>query len=316
MPGFTMKFMSTPSKPKGVTRLYQGLAYITFFLFLGVLWINTLSSNDETYWVIPNANHSASTPELWALSDIYMGEGLKPEMVAVEGKLILLGSDEITRRKGVIAFDGPTGNVIWRSDFYGLSVVTVGARVIVGGFSRVLALNSENGQTLWETHVPANVGRVELRDNLLYVVGGDPPTEILDPGTGNIVDQFEEPFSFWQEPSLGSSLFRTGRGEEIIAIDAVSGLEIWRKEAKIISNLAITPSHLYALDLRGDLLRIDPLTGYSEIFVQFIPAPFNLQNEDNGVRYNYYYIAAEPLANFLFVYLGDSAQLFAFEIDN
>jgi outer membrane protein assembly factor BamB len=240
-----------------------------------------------------------------------MGEGLKPEMVAVEGKLILLGSDEITRRKGVIAFDGPTGNVIWRSDFYGLSVVTVGARVIVGGFSRVLALNSENGQTLWETHVPANVGRVELRDNLLYVVGGDPPTEILDPGTGNIVDQFEEPFSFWQEPSLGSSLFRTGRGEDVIAINAISGLEIWRKDAKVISNLAVTPSYIYALDLNGDLFRLNPLTGQSESFIQFTPVPFNLHNNE-GIPY-YYYIATD--ANLIFVYLGDSAQLFAFKIN-
>ncbi len=296
-----------PSQKEKPFNKYRFLANIIFWITIVSMWVLTLSRRSDP-WDKATTSHSSSSPELWMLSNIYIGDGFNPEMMTVDGKLIILGSDDLAQRNGIIAFDGYTGNIVWRLNYDGISIATVGSTVIVGGVTKVMALDSLNGQKLWSTFVPLNVDRIELKNNSLYVFGAATARYfVLDPANGNILSRLEGPSPFEQFPIIGNTLYRkTGEGD-VVAIAQKNEQELWRNRTDAISNIVVTLSKVYALSKWGDLLQLNPLTGQSESFIQFTPAPFNL---DDYV----YYLAVDKDANLLFAYLGDSRQLFAFRL--
>lgn len=97
---------------------------------------------------------------------------------------------------------------------------------------------------------------------------------------------------------------------EITATDEVRGNQIWSSgRLYAITRIATSPLGVFALDSDGKLLRFGPTDGAKNQVVQFEPAP----TLRNGYAFGYY-VAIDSDNQLLFVYLGDSAQLFAFHI--
>ncbi len=99
---------------------------------------------------------------------------------------------------------------------------------------------------------------------------------------------------------------------EIIAMD-INGYQIWSSGSlSAASRIAASPLGIFVLDLEGKLLKFNPTEGLKEEVIQFTPMPV-LRDDKEGWNYGYY-VAVDTDTQSLFVYTGDSAQLFAFQL--
>lgn len=270
--------------------------------------------SDEGYvWASPVTNHQTTVPKLWSLSDIYTGDNWhQPLISANNNKLIVLGSNNSTQAERVLAFDGKSGQPIWNASHKGFTITTTESKVIVGGISRVTALDIQNGSTLWSTGVRANVVDIIPRDDRLYVYGVSVSKHILDVSNGSVLEVFEEPYSIEEESSIGDIAYTFDGNGNIMATDKSNNQVLWRNKANAISNLAVTATFIYALGYDGSLLRFDTQTGQKESWLLFSPASFATRSEQTTSFA--YYVAIDTSTNILFVYLGDGRQLFAFQL--
>jgi outer membrane protein assembly factor BamB len=101
----------------------------------------------------------------------------------------------------------------------------------------------------------------------------------------------------------------------IYAIDRASGDTLWKTEDNVISNIAYSSTHhqIYYLTKEGKILSADINTGSESVLVEFTSTPFISISEDFVGSYD---IAFDDTTNMLYVILGDSRQLFAFEENN
>lgn len=272
------------------------------------------SPNDEGYlWASPVTSHQSTVAELWSSSSIFIDDNWhQPLISANNNRLIVLGSDNSTQAESVLAFDGKSGQPIWNASHRGFTITTTESKVIVGGISRVTALDIQNGSALWSTGVRANVVDIIPRDERLYVYGVSVRKYILDVSNGSVLETFEKPYSIEEEPSIGDIAYTFDGNGNIIATDKPNNQVLWRNKANAISNLAVTDTFIYALGDDGSLLRFDTQTGQKENWLLFSPASFATRSEQTTSFA--YYVAIDRSTNILFVYLGDSAQLFAFQL--
>ncbi len=292
------------------------LASILILLAIGLVGVLISSPGGGFTWPSPLTSHELSIREIWTLSGIYIDYNLQPLILALDSKLIVLGSDDIHQQKSsVIAFDANTGHILWRVAYDGMVITSTGTNIIVGGVGKVMALDGASGKILWETGVQANVTTIVVEDNLLYVVGAaSSHYYVLDAVNGDILSEIGGDYPASQEFILGNIVYKTTGEGDVVAKDRSNGEELWRNHANGISNLATTSSSVYILSRDGNLQKLNPMAGFAENFIRFIPSPFFIYSgEDRGFEYPYY-IAVDTRSNFLFVYLGDSSQLFAFNL--
>ena len=270
--------------------------------------------SDEGYlWASPVTTHQSTAPELWSISGIFIDDNWhQPLISANNNKLIVLGSNNNTQAEGVLAFDGTSGHSKWSVDYRGITITSTESKVIAGGASRVVALDIQNGSTLWSTGVRANVVDIIPRDDQLYVYGVSVRKYILDVSNGSILETFEEPYSIEEEPSIGNIAYTFDGNGNIIATDKLNNQVLWRNKANAISNLAVTDTFIYALGDHGSLLRFDRQTGHKVNLPLLATTSFAARSEQTTTFA--YYVAIDTSTNILFVYLGDSAQLFAFQM--
>ena len=289
--------------------------YLLFVIVLVFIVANVMKppSNDSYLWASPVTSHKATVPELWSLSDIYIDDNWhQPLISANNNKLIVLGSNNNTQAESVLAFDGTSGQPIWSVDYRGITITTTESKVIVGGASRVIALDIQNGSTLWGASVLSNVVDIIPKDDRLYIYGVSVRKYILDVSNGSVLEIFEEPYSIEEEPSIGDIAYTFDGNNNIIATDKPNNQVLWRNQANAVSNLAVTPTFIYALGDDGSLLRFDTQTGQKESWLLFAPTSFVARSEQTTSFA--YYVAIDISTNILFVYLGDGAQLFAFQM--
>ncbi|MDA0245251.1 MAG: hypothetical protein OT477_17690 [Chloroflexi bacterium] len=116
----------------------------------------------------------------------------------------------------------------------------------------------------------------------------------------------------WQNPVIladGDMLIRTREGHvqgQIKRIDSQTGDTIWELNQLVLSNVVASPSAFFYLSPSAELIAADLNTGQTIASVTFTPAQVQL-GEDRG-----FYVATNE-SNQIFVYFGDSRQLFAFQ---
>lgn len=291
------------------------IALIVLLLLVGIWEFFQYIPGESVTWIPPRSNHTASISPLWVHENIFTDIKLQSLVVSLDNAVIVLGSDDINRKKTkVMAFSSDTGNELWQVDYDGSVITSTGSSIIVGGTREVIALNGNSGEILWRTKLQANVTRLVAKDNVLYVGGAaSNHYHILDISTGSVLEKVTGSLSVWDYPVSGNMLYRkTGEGD-VVAISQSNNQELWRSTVNGISNLVMAGSALYVLDENGRLLKLDLITGFSKEVVGFSPPPFLYSGENMGFEYSYY-MAVDVNSNTLFVYLGDSSQLFAYNI--
>lgn len=314
--------------------LWQWLLSIVFVIFWAWLWFRSPSQKP-----IPRApvitSHNSSLAFLWVHTDYLIASVKDSQMVALGNKLFIIGSASDKELSRLIALDSRTGDILWQYGDANVNVLTVSAnKLFIGelGGGKVTALNPDTGAIEWSTNGGiGNVTNVLVRENILYVdtVGGG--YFLFDADTGKILQiipytvgeapnpdipiwsnhnmnlQFVGNIGFFQYPTD----FPVHKGE-IIATNEISGNQIWTSGSfYAATRLAASPLGVFVLDSDGKLLRFGTTDGAKDQVIQFTPAP-NLSNNEGWV-YDYY-VAVDPNNKLLFVYLGDSAQLFAFQL--
>ena len=270
--------------------------------------------SDEGYlWASPVTIHQSNVPKLWLISGIFIDDNWHQSLISANSnKLIVLGSDNNPQAERVLAFDGKTGQQMWSANYRGFTITTTESKVVVGGTSRVTALDIQNGSKQWSTGVLSNVVDIIPKDNKLYIYGVSVRCYVLDTGNGGVLEKFEKPYSIDEEESLGNVAYMRDGNGYIVATDKSNNQELWRNKANVISNLAVTPKFIYALGEDGSLLQLNSQTGQKENWLVFSPTSFAERSEQTTSFA--YYVAVDTSTNILFVYLGDSAQLFAFQL--
>lgn len=108
-------------------------------------------------------------------------------------------------------------------------------------------------------------------------------------------------------------LARTGRVQgTAYGVNRETGDVLWKTSNNIISNIAYSPigQQAFVLDKDGNLKAINVHSGKEEILLQFSSIPFVLNGEKIVGGYE---LAYDDGTNMLFVLLGDSRQLIAFQ---
>jgi len=312
----------------------QWLGFTIFIIFMAWSFVSDLLIQKP----IPRApvitSHNSSMTSLWVRTDYLMDSSDHTQMIALGNKLFIIGSASDKELPRLIALDVYTGNIIWQYGDANVNVLAISETILfVGQVGQVVALNPDNGTGVWSKSLPfsRSVTKLLVRDNMLYVdtVGGN--HVILDAETGNILQEIaytvdnapNNDIPVWSDKNMnlefvGNIMYfqkQTGYPDykgEIIALDEFSRNQIWSSgPLSAATRIAASPLGVFVLGLDGKLLRFSPTDGAKDPIIQFEPAPI-LRHEDGWV-YGYH-VAVDSDNQLLFVYLGDSAQLFAFHI--
>lgn len=139
------------------------------------------------------------------------------------------------------------------------------------------ALHFDTGVTLWETYL-----------NTYY----------------QIAPEFTQDYIYVRTGDLSG---------EVIVLDRQIGKILWRSSPDVVSNVAAAGSKAYFLTEQGQLQCFDALTLEHKTLAAFEPSPFILISSESHQQD--YYVAVVPELSMIFVYVGDSDQLFAFKFE-
>lgn len=220
----------------------------------------------------------------------------------------------------ITAYDLHTGQILWSEHASGARDASY-----LYVFDQIIHLNSSNH--LFHL-MKADTG--EIIQTLKYVDGHDifistdeitfiqQPTEAslqaIETQSGKLIWEANVQQEYIRPPVFTEEIIfiRTGRGlGSVYAINRQTGNILWHTERNVVSNVAATKSTVFLLTLDGKLLGFDQ-QGKLITSVRFNPGPFILNGPDAQV--GGYYVAIDRDAQMLFVFLGDSNQLFAFRL--
>ena len=138
--------------------------------------------------------------------------------------------------------------------------------VYVGGHFKVLALDSETGEALWEVETPGPMDHAltVANNNLVYVGLTNHRMLALDRATGETVWEFKARLPISAAALVHDGVaYITSAANIIYALDAQTGEKLWQH--KIRGNVKTTPAlrgeRLYAADDEGNLYFIDADNG-------------------------------------------------------
>jgi outer membrane protein assembly factor BamB len=272
---------------------------------------------------------------LWVRSDVYIETSWDSiRVVASNGRVFIYGSLNINKSSSVISLDGLTGDLVWQTNplppstlFANQDGFFVGE---AGGGSRILSFDLDSGKILWSRNFPNSSGVESLfvYNGKLHAFLGTDKHIILNPINGKKVISLPTdslPFygsaecgEIFQPPVyMGDAIyFRNGRGLElgqVCSVDISSGKIIWRTGIVIVSNVVPTNTFLFFLEENGDLSAVNRKTGQvvPDKVISFDNKPFILYDARREV--GGYFLASDAHSNVIYVYLGDSRQLFAFQ---
>ena len=311
--------------------------YIILWISFGGLALTSCADkSDIFYWAKPITEHKTSAPELWSLSNIFINQDNVVKLIATTGKVIFIGSNEQDRYPHVIALDEANGSEVWEyGDRNPVALAAANKNIYVGEVGSVTALNSESGNVLWSTPLPfsKSVTKLVIQDGVIYVdaVGAD--YYLLGIETGAVLqtinytvnNNLNSNLPIWSDHLMNlvlsentmyfqkqTGLYPNGDVVEITAMDKLKN-KIWSASVPAISRMSVSSSGVYILTLDGVLMRLNLSDSLSNDLVKFTPPPSLSGTLENGdvVGYGYYVTVDEQM---LYVYLGDSAQLFAYRL--
>jgi outer membrane protein assembly factor BamB len=296
-----------------------------------------LLRSPEEIWAPAITTHQSSVSPIWTRQNVYIENYDQPQMIAVGGKLVLIGSETENGLSSLLAFDGASGTTIWKYGNNSANVVTTSSSVLfVGEVGNVIAINPTDGRIIWSTNLPArSVTKVLVRGTTLHADTVSGNHFFLDPVTGKSIQSID--YTIDDAPNenvpqlsnhrmnldyIGNiSLFQkqinwpSVKEVEIIATDETSGIQLWSSTLPLIGRAAPSPLGVFALQTDGKLLHLNTISGMSSNIVQFDPTLTKQYQYQDGAYQNYgYFVTVDNESQMLYVYLGDSRQLFAFKL--
>ncbi len=321
--------MATPSKYNRFGFSFQII--ITMMVLAIGITVFVLRGNN-TPPSHPIVKHFASKNALWEKAGFYIWSDSRDngqQIVALNNRVILNDYSKVA------ALDGQTGKELWTYnggyvDGFAISPTTV----FVGDAGYITALDIETGDVLWNTEMPGRKGATTLhiQGNTLYAGNGSLLYELLNTQTGEVLDEGlyrdgkyppSDIFPARELQSIDSSLSVDAvvgnkgywRGTDgVVARDISSGSELWFYAIPLISPIAITQDSIYAISEDGKLMHFDSATGTASAIIYYTPAPLTRLTEEEADGLYHNFVASDLTNNMVYVYLGDSETLMAYQL--
>ena len=266
-----------------------------------------------------------SLKPLWS-REVYTYPAIKDiQMVAIDDKVYLLGSTQ-QAESGLIVMQGRSGRILWQKRGNFLDVAADTTAVYLSEASSVLAISPETGESIWTVKLPGfhnNVIYLYVVDDILYTKGSVSGERLLDVHTGDIYDMTKTftqlpPSILNRVPTIKKNKIFFGAGQKsvgfCIAYQRHPYKFLWRtKNENVISNIAASNKVVYFLTADDEIMMLDANTGES-LATAYITPSINFFKNQGAVQHEGYHIAVDDENNRLYVILGDSNQMFAFQI--
>jgi outer membrane protein assembly factor BamB len=263
-----------------------------------------------------------------------------------------LGNLSSQAERKVICLDALDGNLLWEQLASSSSAFAISPKGVFIGSTGIAGVTRYNldGKYMWDESFTGNgVLHIYVVDNEIQVFNHPDNLWVFDIETGKlskkirgdtifIVTETEE-FIYINslqliEPSTGKAKWDADIQERIrmtplftgdaiyiregeimgrtYAVNRTYGNILWKTDSNIISNIAysLKKERIYLLTRDGKLLSVDINSGAVSTLIQFSNTPFVLNGEQQVGGYE---AAYDKSTNMLFVTLGDSRQLFAFQ---
>ncbi len=314
------------------SRKILGLQVLTILLGL----VACSSSGNKVNWTEAQTSQPHKVTQennlpvelLW-VQEVYIARGSKgTKVVAVDDKVFFLGSTESTERGMLVALQGNDGKTIWQKTGSFREISADSEALYVGGQSWIFSFMLASGETIWSTKLPGfhnNVMYLYAVDDVLYTQGSTSGEHLKNVKTGEIFDISQSFRSFPSGileayiPTITKDKIFYGSGK-----DAFSSASAWQRqpyydllwkteEENVISNVAVSDKVAYFLTYNDDLLMLNVNTGERLGKIHFEPS-INFFENQGASQGEGYYVAVDGESNLLYVILGDSNQMFAFQI--
>ena len=188
------------------------------------------------------------------------------------GQWSMAGRDLQLTRHIPVAPVQPEGRVVWSRD---LGTPTRGAPVVhdgivyVGGYFKLIALESATGQVAWEYKTPSPLDHsVAIADDLLYVGLLNHRILALDRNTREVRWEFKTEGPIVASPVVDGGIVYVGSSDSFLyALDAATGKPLWQQEiqGELRSAPAVSYGRVFATDNLGNLYMFDARTGQSKL---------------------------------------------------
>ncbi len=188
------------------------------------------------------------------------------------GQWLMAGRDlQLTRHIPVVSAQ-PEGRVVWSQQLgtptRGTPVALDGV-VYVGGFFKIIALDADTGQQVWEIDVPSPLDHsVAIAGDTLFVGLLDHRIVAVDLNTQAFRWEFKTEGPITSSPIVAGGIVYVGSGDSsLYALDAANGKMLWREDVQgeIRSAPAVNDGHALAADNLGNLYIFDARTGQSKL---------------------------------------------------
>ena len=318
----------------------QVITRIIIFLFSLMFAVSGCGNEPQPQWLPPETTHNVITTvslePLWIQPNVFIEFPVDLGLAVSKNMAFLIGSLDIITGSRTYALDIFTGKTLWTTEhdvLFTLYADDDGLYVeeSVGQGGNVTKYDPDTGKILWSRDFWDSGGIMHIfsyNDQLHLYLSPD-KHKVLNPSTGRTqLSLFpEEPPFFdygicglrYQTPVYTDGLifYRSNPSYlagKVCAVDISTGNLRWKSDIEVISNVVAGDDAVFVLVESGELLSLDPLTGETvdAISVSFDNTPFTLYNAHSPV--GSYYLAYDELNKILLVYLGDSRQLFAFEV--
>ncbi len=304
--------------------------------------------------VVPAVVGSTLVGPLWTVHNLYAPSNFgDPEICATNTGVALAGFRGSPHRAGVLLLDATSGEQVWARTGLGVWRVACSPDAVFLAWNySIWRRNPTSGRAEWHrtVGVPGDIIHLHQAGGNLYVwTRPDDATMVLDAVTGDIAPlptvndgralllvQTDAVFAgygslsffdsdagqprwravlnggIYETPFFTDSAVYVRTGETlgtVHALDRSSGEILWSTDRNIRSNLLVSSESLYVLTNQGQLQSIDPISGQPTTLLTFQPAHLPVGGDLGG-----YYLALSEEPHRLYIYLGYTGELMAFDV--
>jgi hypothetical protein len=336
------------------TNKYPVLGFSLLVIILQLVGCS-LSDNTMPMPSVQHIVKARSFKSLWLKNNVYVvWNGFSPMLGATLGKVCFLGGLNNDSENNLTCLDSKTGDLLWRATsgthtaFYARSD---GLYVAYSGMTGVRKY-SLDGKIIWSKSLLAN-GSVYLQsfNDQIHVLVNPDTYYLLKAETGELIRKIEKQNIIYHDDNqyvvyLSDLRFYSTSDQKIIwsvnldnvlelaplltkdivmlrtgrvigsayAIDRQTGKVLWITEPNIISTIAYSVSNkkAYFFSRDGRLTEKNISSGQEVVIAQFENQDFKL-NGDAAV--GGYEVSLDEANRLLYLYLGDSRQLFTFQMN-
>jgi outer membrane protein assembly factor BamB len=309
-------------------------------IFILVILLIGCAYNPEPGWKPAQTTHDAilsgTLQMLWVRPEVFIEISWGDiNLAASDDRVIILGSLDIGENSGVNALDVFNGDPVWKTDPIPPSTLFVNQNELyvgeAGGGSRITSYDLDTGEVSWSRIflISSGVESLIVYKNQLHAYIAPDMHKVLNTSNGKTVFSIlpkSPPFidsticgETYQIPVYTDDTiyYRTGKDIEmgkVCALDITTGELRWKSDLNVVSNVIATDDEVFILVESGDLIALNPANGeeISTLKVSFSNKPFILYSPK--VEVGGYFVAYDTEKNILLTYLGDSRQLFAFQV--